>query len=193
MDLITTGEVLHLGTYNGNPLVMAAVKATLTEACTVETVDATIARNVRMIAAVNDGDRPHRACRRTPSSSAPRAASRGPRARSATTATTRRPTSTSRSPSGSTASTAACMLPPGLDDQWLISVMHDEADTMRNADGVRGVRRRTHRLTRWPTHDVGTSPSPRRTRCSAPTRSSSGTATRCAPIAPERRHRRADR
>ena len=26
------------------------------------------------------------------------------------------------------------MLPPGLDDQWLISVMHDEADAMRNAD-----------------------------------------------------------
>jgi glutamate-1-semialdehyde 2,1-aminomutase len=26
------------------------------------------------------------------------------------------------------------MLPPGLDDQWLISVMHDEADAMRNAE-----------------------------------------------------------
>ena len=39
MDLITTGEVLHLGTYNGNPLVMAAVKATLTEACTADAID----------------------------------------------------------------------------------------------------------------------------------------------------------
>ena len=34
MDLITSGTVLHLGTYNGNPLVMAAARATLAEACT---------------------------------------------------------------------------------------------------------------------------------------------------------------
>ena len=26
------------------------------------------------------------------------------------------------------------LLPPGLDEQWLISVMHDEADAMRYAD-----------------------------------------------------------
>ena len=26
------------------------------------------------------------------------------------------------------------LLPPGLDEQWLISVLHDEADTMRYAD-----------------------------------------------------------
>ena len=26
------------------------------------------------------------------------------------------------------------MLPPGLDEQWLISVMHDDADSMRYAD-----------------------------------------------------------
>ena len=29
MNLITAGTVLHLGTYNGNPLVMAAARATL--------------------------------------------------------------------------------------------------------------------------------------------------------------------
>ena len=51
MNLITTGEVLHLGTYNGNPLVMAAVKATLTEACTRATVAMTIARNAKLVAA----------------------------------------------------------------------------------------------------------------------------------------------
>jgi glutamate-1-semialdehyde 2,1-aminomutase len=33
MDLITAGTVLHLGTDNGNPLVMAAAKAVLTDAC----------------------------------------------------------------------------------------------------------------------------------------------------------------
>jgi glutamate-1-semialdehyde 2,1-aminomutase len=34
MDSITAGKVLHLGTYNGNPLVMAAAKAVLAEVCT---------------------------------------------------------------------------------------------------------------------------------------------------------------
>ena len=55
-------------------------------------------------------------------------------AASATTATTRPRTSSWRSRSGSTASTAACCCRPGLDEQWLISVMHDEADAMRYAD-----------------------------------------------------------
>ncbi|MEZ5256818.1 MAG: aspartate aminotransferase family protein [Ilumatobacteraceae bacterium] len=48
MDLITEGKVLHLGTYNGNPLVMAAAKATLTQACTAETVAEAVARNGRL-------------------------------------------------------------------------------------------------------------------------------------------------
>ena len=34
MDQITSGKVLHLGTYNGNPLCMAATKAVLAEICT---------------------------------------------------------------------------------------------------------------------------------------------------------------
>ena len=108
MNLITTGEVLHLGTYNGNPLVMAAVKATLTEACTPtggrgdDRPQRQAGRRLRRgHRAVRDPG-PHRA------SSAPRAASRGRASRSATTATTRRPTSISRSRSGSTASTGAC-------------------------------------------------------------------------------------
>ena len=48
MDLITEMKVLHLGTYNGNPLVMAATKATLTEACTAAATDEAIARNDRL-------------------------------------------------------------------------------------------------------------------------------------------------
>src|SRR6478672_8859065 len=54
MGLIATGEVLHLGTYNGNPLVMAAAKATLTEACTREATAEAIARNVRLVQACQD-------------------------------------------------------------------------------------------------------------------------------------------
>ena len=70
MDLITQGKVLHLGTYNGNPLVMAACKATLAEACAAEPVDAAIARNARLTAAcqqvIDDADLPgpHRPVRR---------------------------------------------------------------------------------------------------------------------------------
>src|SRR6188472_381989 len=49
MDLITAGRVLHLGTYNGNPLVMAAAKAVLTEACAAEPTAAAIARNDELV------------------------------------------------------------------------------------------------------------------------------------------------
>jgi glutamate-1-semialdehyde 2,1-aminomutase len=133
MDLITTGEVLHLGTYNGNPLVMAAVKATLTEACTVETVDAAIARNERMIAAVNAViDR----------SGVPAHTIQFGAKGCVTWA--ERPIRNYRDYKATYFDIAfaqwiyginrGVMLPPGLDDQWLISVMHDEADTMRNAD-----------------------------------------------------------
>src|SRR5262245_985099 len=51
MDLITAGRVLHLGTYNGNPLVMSAARATLAEACDRRATDEAIARNERLIAA----------------------------------------------------------------------------------------------------------------------------------------------
>ena len=107
MDLITAGTVLHLGTYNGNPLVMAAAKA-----------DA--GRGLRRRA-----DRRRRSPATTCSSTPARRSSTTPAcpahtvrfgakgcvtwraSGSATTATTRPRTSTSPSPSGSTASTAA--------------------------------------------------------------------------------------
>jgi glutamate-1-semialdehyde 2,1-aminomutase len=133
MDLITTGEVLHLGTYNGNPLVMAAVKATLTEACTVEAVDAAIARNVRMIVAVNEViDRTG-----VPAHTVQFGAK-------GCVTWAARPIRNYRDYKATYFDLAfaqwiyginrGVMLPPGLDDQWLISVMHDEADTMRNAE-----------------------------------------------------------
>jgi glutamate-1-semialdehyde 2,1-aminomutase len=133
MDLITTGEVLHLGTYNGNPLVMAAVKATLTEACTIATVDAAIARNKRMIAAVDDViDRTG-----VPAHTIEFGAK-------GCVTWAERPIRNYRDYKATYFDIAfaqwiyginrGVMLPPGLDDQWLISVMHDEADTMRNAD-----------------------------------------------------------
>ena len=134
MDLITTGEVLHLGTYNGNPLVMAAAKATLTEACT--------RRGDR------GGDRPQRpARRRLPgdhravghpgphrASSAPRAASRGRATRSRNYRDYKATDFDLAFAQWIHGINRGVLLPPGLDEQWLISVMHDDADAMRYAD-----------------------------------------------------------
>jgi glutamate-1-semialdehyde 2,1-aminomutase len=49
MDQITSGKVLHLGTYNGNPLVLAAARAVLRDVCTPEATDRVITRNRRLL------------------------------------------------------------------------------------------------------------------------------------------------
>jgi glutamate-1-semialdehyde 2,1-aminomutase len=49
MDQISSGKVLHLGTYNGNPLVLAAARAVLRDVCTPEATDIVIARNRRLL------------------------------------------------------------------------------------------------------------------------------------------------
>jgi len=54
MDQITMGRVIHLGTYNGNPLCMAAAKAVLSEVCTPQATAATIGRNKMLVDACND-------------------------------------------------------------------------------------------------------------------------------------------
>ncbi len=133
MDLITEGRVLHLGTYNGNPLVMAAAKATLTEACSRENVDAAIGRNAALVSAcaqiIDKAELPahtiqfgakgcitwapeqirnYRDYKRTDFDLAFAQWIHG--------------------------INRGILLPPGLDEQWLISVMHDEADAARYAD-----------------------------------------------------------
>ncbi len=45
MDAIADGRVLHVGTYNGNPLCMAAARAVLGEICTPEATSRIIERN----------------------------------------------------------------------------------------------------------------------------------------------------
>ncbi|MFV0306475.1 MAG: aspartate aminotransferase family protein [Desertimonas sp.] len=134
MDLITQMKVLHLGTYNGNPLVMAACKATLTEACDRAATDAAIARNDRLTdacqAVVERHDLPAHTVRFG--------------AKGCITWSLDR-VRNYRDYKGGTDFTLAfaqwihginrgVLLPPGLDEQWLVSVMHDEADTMRYAD-----------------------------------------------------------
>ena len=132
MGLIATGEVLHLGTYNGNPLVMAAAKATLTEACTPDATAEAIARNDRLAQACQDvidrtGIPAHTV----------RCGAKGCITWSAT------PVRNYRDYKATNFELAfaqwihginrGVLLPPGLDEQWLISVMHDEADAMRYA------------------------------------------------------------
>jgi glutamate-1-semialdehyde 2,1-aminomutase len=132
MNLITTGEVLHLGTYNGNPLVMAAVKATLTEACTRPVVEATIARNAKLVAA----------CDAVIQRSGIPAHTVEFGAKGCIT-WSRDPVRNYRDYKATNFELAfaqwihginrGVLLPPGLDEQWLISVAHDEADSMRYA------------------------------------------------------------
>ena len=132
MNLITTGEVLHLGTYNGNPLVMAAVKATLTEACTRPVVEATIARNAKLVTA----------CDAVIQRSGIPAHTVEFGAKGCIT-WSRDPVRNYRDYKATNFELAfaqwihginrGVLLPPGLDEQWLISVAHDEADSMRYA------------------------------------------------------------
>ncbi|MEY2958424.1 MAG: hypothetical protein RLZZ01_992, partial [Actinomycetota bacterium] len=129
MDLITQGKVLHLGTYNGNPLVMAAVKATLTEACTRPIVEETVARNHRLVDA----------CQAVIDRSGIPAHTVRFGAKGCIT-WAEEPIRNYRDYKATDFDLAfaqwihginrGVLLPPGLDEQWLISVMHDEDDSM---------------------------------------------------------------
>jgi len=133
MEHIADGTVLHLGTYNGNPLVMAAVKATLTEACTREIVGATVDRNHRLV----------EACQGIIDSSGIPAHTVEFGAKGCITWSRDR-VRNYRDYKATDFDLAfaqwihginrGVLLPPGLDEQWLISVMHTDEDAMRYAD-----------------------------------------------------------
>ena len=133
MDLITAGKVLHLGTYNGNPLVMAAAKATLAEACSREQTATAIERNARLVAAcqkvIDDAGLPAHTVQFG--------------AKGCVTWSTQ-PVRNYRDYKATDFDLAfaqwihginrGVLLPPGLDEQWLISVMHTDADANHYAD-----------------------------------------------------------
>jgi glutamate-1-semialdehyde 2,1-aminomutase len=87
-DLITTGNVRQVGTFNGNPLSMAAAQAALTEVLTAEAYAGFEERDARLRAGSTTSSSAT-ACRATRSGSAPRAASSSPPSRCTSTATTR--------------------------------------------------------------------------------------------------------
>ena len=133
MDYITDGKVLHLGTYNGNPLVMAAVKATLSQACTKDVQVATVERNARLVdacqAVIDRTGLPAHTVRFGAKgcitwSEQPIRNYRDYKATNFDLAFAQWIHGINR----------GVLLPPGLDEQWLISVMHSEDDAMRYAD-----------------------------------------------------------
>ncbi len=133
MDVITQGKVIHLGTYNGNPLVMAAANAVLTEVCTPGETDRVIALNARLLDACDDvianaGLPAHtvqfgaKGC--ITWSTSPVRNYRDYKATDFDLAFAQWIHGINR----------GVLLPPGLDEQWLISMMHTEAEVMHYAD-----------------------------------------------------------
>ena len=133
MDQITNGKVLHLGTYNGNPLCMAASKAVLAEVCTPENTRLTIDRNRMLLDA----------CDRIIADAGLPAHTVQFGAKGCVT-WAEEPIRTYRDYKATDFDLAfaqwihginrGILLPPGLDEQWLISVMHEERDAMRYAE-----------------------------------------------------------
>jgi glutamate-1-semialdehyde 2,1-aminomutase len=132
MNLIAEGKVVHLGTYNGNPLVMAAAKATLSEACTLDAHADANARNGRLVDA----------CQAIIDRSGIPAHTVRFGAKGCIT-WSRTPVRNYRDYKSTDFDLAfaqwihginrGVLLPPGLDEQWLISVMHNDNDAMRYA------------------------------------------------------------
>jgi glutamate-1-semialdehyde 2,1-aminomutase len=132
MDQITSGRVLHLGTYNGNPLCMAATKAVLTEICTAEATRAVVDLNAKLVAA----------CQGTIDAAGLPAHTVQFGAKGCVT-WAEQPIQNYRDYKATDFDLAfaqwmhginrGVLLPPGLDEQWLISVMHTDADAMQYA------------------------------------------------------------
>ncbi|HEY1280298.1 MAG TPA: aminotransferase class III-fold pyridoxal phosphate-dependent enzyme, partial [Acidimicrobiales bacterium] len=127
MDVITDGRVLHLGTYNGNPLVMAGTKAVLAEICTPEATAAAIARNRRLLDRCDDVLRAGGLPAHTVQFGA-----KGCITYSAERVRNYRDYKATEADlafaSWIWGINRGVLLPPGLDEQWLVSVQHTDAD-----------------------------------------------------------------
>ena len=132
MDQITAGKVLHLGTYNGNPLVMAATKAVLADICTPEVTAATIARNNMLVDAcasiIDAAGLPAHTVRLGAKgcitwAEEPIKNYRDYKATDFDIAFAQWMHGINR----------GILLPPGLDEQWLISVAHTDDSALRYA------------------------------------------------------------
>jgi len=133
MEQVANGRVLHLGTYNGNPLCMAAAKAVLADVCTPEATDQVIARNRRLLDACDQLIAGAGLPAHTVQFGAKGCVTWAPE-----------PITNYRDYRATDFDLAfaqwihginrGVLLPPGLDEQWLISVLHTEGDAMRYAE-----------------------------------------------------------
>ena len=133
MDQITSGRVIHLGTYNGNPLCMAAARAVLADVCTPEATTSTILRNTRLVDACNEIIEDAGLPGHTIQFGAKGCVTWAPE-----------PIRNYRDYKATDFDLAfaqwihginrGILLPPGLDEQWLISIMHSEADALVYAE-----------------------------------------------------------
>ena len=132
MDQITSGRVLHLGTYNGNPLVMAAAQAVLAEVCTPEATQGAVARNAQLVQACDEiikaADLPAHTVQFGAKgcitwAQEPIRNYRDYKATDFDIAFAQWMHGINR----------GILLPPGLDEQWLISVVHTEEEALRYA------------------------------------------------------------
>jgi glutamate-1-semialdehyde 2,1-aminomutase len=133
MNQITAGKVLHLGTYNGNPLCMAAARAVLTEVCTKEETQRIVDLNSKLTGACQQIIDDHHLPAHTVQFGA-----------KACVTWAERQIQNYRDYKATDFDLAfaqwmhginrGVLLPPGLDEQWLISAMHSEVDAMHYAD-----------------------------------------------------------
>ena len=132
MDQISNGKVVHLGTYNGNPLCMAASKAVLTEICTPEATNSAIQRNRLLLDACD-----------TIIARAGLPAHTVQFGAKGCVTWAAEPITNYRDYKETDFDLAfaqwmhginrGVLLPPGLDEQWLISVLHTDDDALRYA------------------------------------------------------------
>jgi glutamate-1-semialdehyde 2,1-aminomutase len=133
MDQITMGRVIHLGTYNGNPLCMAAAKAVLSEVCTPQATTAVIGRNKMLVDACTDIIEDAGLPAHTVQFGAKGCVTWTPE-----------PIRNYRDYKKTDLDIAfaqwihginrGILLPPGLDEQWLISIMHTDEEALRYAN-----------------------------------------------------------
>jgi glutamate-1-semialdehyde 2,1-aminomutase len=132
MDQITTGKVLHLGTYNGNPLCMAAARAVLVDICTPDAHHTVNELNARLVAACQDTIDRAGLPAHTVQFGAKGCVTWAPehitnyrdyKATDFDLAFAQWIYGINR----------GILLPPGLDEQWLISMMHSDTEAMQYA------------------------------------------------------------
>ena len=126
MEVVVDGRMAHFGTYNGNPLVMAAARA-VDEICTVEALDAAEAMNNRAMDAIDEIIRSHELPAHTVGMGV-----KGCVTWSVTPVRNYRDYKVTdfglAELSWLWGVNRGVLTPPGLDEQWLVSLAHTDED-----------------------------------------------------------------